>query len=71
MMSADVEGSFADFFPAAVVVPLVAGSAVLDVLPSSVCALFFFRAILTIHLAIVYSDMWGLRRREPKIRSWR
>jgi hypothetical protein len=46
MMSADVEGSFAGFFPAAVVVPLVVGGGVLDALPSSVCALFFLRAIM-------------------------
>jgi hypothetical protein len=51
MMSADVEGSFAGFFPAPVVVPLVAGGGVLDALPSSVCALFFFRAIISYSLS--------------------
>jgi hypothetical protein len=50
MMSADVEGSFAGFFPAGVA-PLEGGG-VLAALPpgtSSVCALFFFRAMASLH----------------------
>jgi hypothetical protein len=47
MMSADVEGSLAAFFPAAL--PFTAGGGVLEALPlgpASACALFFLRVII-------------------------
>jgi hypothetical protein len=64
MMSADVEGSFAAFFPA--VVPLEGGGGdgvvALAALPSgaaSDCALFFLRAIVSIRPSLD-GQLWGL-----------
>ena len=68
-MSADVEGSFAGFFPAAVL-PLAAGGGVLDVLPlgaASACALFFFFAMSKAPLG-VNGESWGCFVAHPKIR---
>jgi hypothetical protein len=64
MMSADVEGSFAGFFPA--VVPFEGarggGEVALAALPlgaASACAVFFLRAIVPVH-ASRSGELWGL-----------
>jgi hypothetical protein len=68
MMSADVEGSLAGFFPA----PLLAGGGgVLDALPSPGAALFFFRAIVSNSLSMFTANVGLATSSLPKIHSWR